>query len=191
MCRARPSGSPSSSTTRFRSGLYLTPSTERRAAPGRHDRASAHLVPGPTRPRHRRDRPTTDMSALHAPTATSTTRSSSRRASPVVNETTGGEDVASLEAVHLGGAHIQPVDERYIAKVGGPPEPALGLRLSRARARCLRSHGHRRIARRASASWRRPRQLVTVPGADWLTLAGMTHRPLSVSHRGCGGNEWA
>ena len=55
----------------------------------------------------------------------------------------------------------------------------------------LTVYGHRRAARRAIASWRRPCQLVAVPGADWLTLAGMTHRPLSVSHRGCGGNEWA
>ena len=157
-----------------------TPSTERRASPGRDGRASLHFVPGDQRAVDTAEiarRRACQLST--APTASSTTRSSSRPQSSTRRQR--GEDVLGLEAVDLGGEHIQPLDERYIAKVGGPPGPARGLSRARrdaygVRAPARRKAGHRLVAPTVSAGRGTRRRLAHLSRDDPPTAVGESSR---------------
>ena len=106
MCRSRPSGSPSISTTTFRSGC-----TGHRQRSGAH-RPGGMIELSALRPGDQRAVDTAEIARRRAcqlstaPTASSTTRSSSRPQSSTRRQR--GEDVSGLEAVHLGGEHIRP-----------------------------------------------------------------------------------
>jgi hypothetical protein len=179
MCRSRPSGSPSISTTTFRSGC-----TGHRQRSGAH-RPGGMIELSALRPGDQRAVDTAEIARRRAcqlstaPTASSTTRSSSRPQSSTRRQR--GEDVSGLEAVHLGGEHIQPLDERYIAKVGGPPGPAHGLSRARrdaygVRAPARRKAGHRLVAPTVSAGRGTRRRLAHLSRADPPTAVGESSR---------------
>ena len=69
---------------------------------------------------------TTGMSRSTWPTATTTTRSCSSRATPPASRTAAGASTSpDLEVVPIGGEHIQAIDEPIIAKVGAHMSQAL------------------------------------------------------------------